>query len=129
MENDVVNAGTGWYRHAAANNVAELAGRREDRQQHCGWRDFAILRVQRPAITPLASTLSLTVPDPTTPWPAPCCTRHARMRDSGHHLGTTGTGTATMLISPDRPSTQAQILTGMIANSRVIYLLLVTSPR
>jgi prepilin-type N-terminal cleavage/methylation domain-containing protein len=124
MENDVVNAGTGWYN--AANSVASwpigvkivnnTAGGATCHPPGTSTYNAACF-----------DTLNLIVPDPTTPpgqvYVAPgtagCATPAI--------TGTTGTGTATMTISPVAPSTQAQILTGMIANSQVIFIHVGTS--
>jgi prepilin-type N-terminal cleavage/methylation domain-containing protein len=124
MENDVVNAGTGWYN--AANSVASwpigvkivnnTAGGATCHPTGTATYNSACF-----------DTLSLIVPDPTTPpgqvYVAPgtpgCATPAL--------TGTTGTGNATMTIAPIAPSTQAQILTGMIANSQVIFIHVGTS--
>jgi prepilin-type N-terminal cleavage/methylation domain-containing protein len=124
MENDVVNAGTGWYN--AANNVASwpigvkivnnVAG-----GAACHPPNTATYNA------PCFDILSLIVPDPTTPpgqvYVAPgtpgCATAAT--------TGITGTGTSTMLISPIAPSTQAQLLSGFIANSQVIFIHVGTS--
>ena len=124
MENDVVNAGTGWYN--AANNVASWPIGVKIVNNTAGGATC------HPAGTSTYNTacfdtLSLIVPDPTTPpgqvYVAPgtpgCATPAT--------TGTTGTGTATMTISPVAPSTQAQLLTGLIANSQVIFIHVGTS--
>ncbi len=124
MENDVVNAGTGWYN--AANNVASWPVGVKIVNNTAGGATC------HPAGTATYNascfdTLSLIVPDPTTPpgqvYVAPgtagCATPAL--------TGTTGSGTATMTISPLAPSTQAQLLTGMIANSQVIFIHVGTS--
>ncbi len=124
MENDVVNAGTGWYN--SANNVASwpigvkivnnVAG-----GTTCHPANSATYT------TSCFDTLSLIVPDPTTPpgqvYVAPgtpgCATPAT--------TGITGTGTSTMIVSPIAPSTQAQLLSGLIANSQVIFVHVGTS--
>jgi prepilin-type N-terminal cleavage/methylation domain-containing protein len=124
MENDVVNAGTGWYN--AANNVASWPVGIKIVNNVTGGTTC------HPAnsATYNAScfdTLSLIVPDPATPpgqvYVAPgtpgCATPAT--------TGTTGTGNSTMLISPIAPSTQAQLLSGMIAGSQVIFIHVGTS--
>ncbi len=124
MENDVVNAGTGWYN--AANSVASwpigvkivnnTAG-----GATCHPANSATYNAS------CFDTLSLIVPDPTTPpgqvYVAPGTAGCATPATTG----TTGTGTATMTISPVAPSTQAQILSGMIAHSQVIFIHVGTS--
>src|ERR1700761_8648834 len=115
MENDVVNAGTGWYN--AANNVASWPIGVKIVNNTAGGATC------HPAGTATYNaacfdTLSLIVPDPTTPpgliYVSPgtpgCATPSL--------TGTTGSGTATMTISPVAPATQAQILAGMIAGSQ-----------
>ena len=124
MENDVVNAGTGWYN--AANSVASWPIGIKIVNNTAGGATC------HPANTSTYNsscfdTLSLIVPDPTTPpgqvYVAPgtagCATPAI--------TGTTGTGNATMLITPVAPSTQSQILSGMIANSQVIFIHVGTS--
>jgi prepilin-type N-terminal cleavage/methylation domain-containing protein len=124
MENDVVNAGTGWYN--AANNVASwpvgvkivnnVAG-----GATCHPPGTATYNA------PCFDTLSLIVPDPTTPpglvYVAPGTPGCAAPATTG----LTGTGTSTMTISPVAPSTQLQLLSGMIANSQVIFIHVGTS--
>jgi prepilin-type N-terminal cleavage/methylation domain-containing protein len=124
MENDIVNAGTGWYN--AANNVASWPVGVKIVNNTAGG---ATCHPANSATynAPCFDTLSLIVPDPTTPpgqvYVAPgtpgCATPAI--------TGTTGSGNATMLISPIAPSTQAQLLTGMIANSQVIFIHVGTS--
>lgn len=124
MENDVVNAGTGWYN--AANTVASWPIGVKIVNNVAGGATC------HPAGTATYNsacfdTLSLIVPDPTTPpgqvYVAPgtagCATPAV--------TGTTGSGTATMTISPIAPSTQAQLLSGMIAGSQVIFIHVGTS--
>jgi prepilin-type N-terminal cleavage/methylation domain-containing protein len=124
MENDVVNAGTGWYN--AANNVASWPIGVKIVNNTAGGATC------HPAGTATYNaacfdTLSLIVPDPTTPpgqvYVAPgtpgCATPAT--------TGTTGSGTTTMTISPVAPATQAQILSGMIAGSQVIFIHVGTS--
>jgi prepilin-type N-terminal cleavage/methylation domain-containing protein len=124
MENDVVNAGTGWYN--SANSVASwpvgvkivnnVAGGATCHPANSATYNAACF-----------DTLSLIVPDPTTPpgqvYVAPgtpgCATPAT--------TGTTGTGTSTMIITPIAPSTQAQLLSGLIANSQVIFIHVGTS--
>ena len=124
MENDVVNAGTGWYN--AANNFASWPVGVKIVNNTAGG---ATCHTAGTATynTACFDTLNLIVPDPTTP-PGliyvspgtPGCATPAI-------TGTTGTGNATMTISPVAPSTQAQILSGMIANSQVIFIHVGTS--
>jgi prepilin-type N-terminal cleavage/methylation domain-containing protein len=124
MENDVVNAGSGWYN--AANNVASWPVGVKIVNNTAGGATC------HPAGTSTYTsscfdTLSLIVPDPTTP-PGqvyvspgtPGCATPAT-------TGTAGSGTTTMTISPIAPSTQAQLLSGMIANSQVIFIHVGTS--
>jgi prepilin-type N-terminal cleavage/methylation domain-containing protein len=124
MENDVVNAGTGWYN--AANSVASwpigikivnnVAGGATCHPANSATYNASCFDI-----------LSLIVPDPTTPpgevYVAPgtpgCATPAT--------TGTTGTGTSTMLITPIAPSTQAQLVAGFIANSQVIFIHVGTS--
>ena len=83
MENDVVNAGTGWYN--AANNVASWPIGVKIVNNTAGG---ATCHPTGTATYNAAcfDTLNLIVPDPDdAPGPGLCCTRHARMRDSGHH--------------------------------------------
>ena len=124
MEEDVVNAGTGWY--TAANNVASWPIGVKIVNNTAGG---ATCHPAGSATYNAAcfDTLSLIVPDPATPpgliYVAPgtpgCATPAL--------TGTTGSGTTTMVISPVAPATQAQILTGMIANSQVIFIHVTTS--
>jgi hypothetical protein len=124
MEEDVVNAGTGWYN--AANNVASWPIGVKIVNNTAGGATC------HPAGTATYNaacfdTLNLIVPDPATPpgliYVAPgtpgCATPAL--------TSTTGSGTTTMVISPVAPATQAQILTGMIANSQVIFIHVTTS--
>jgi prepilin-type N-terminal cleavage/methylation domain-containing protein len=124
MEEDVVNAGTGWYN--AANNVASWPIGVKIVNNTAGG---ATCHPAGSATYNAAcfDTLSLIVPDPTTPpgevYVAPgtpgCATPAL--------TGTTGSGTTTMIISPVAPATQAQILSGMIAGSQVIFIHVGTS--
>jgi prepilin-type N-terminal cleavage/methylation domain-containing protein len=124
MENDVVNAGTGWYN--AANNFASWPVGVKIVNNTAGG---ATCHPTGTATYNAAcfDTLNLIVPDPTTP-PGliyvspgtPGCATPAL-------TGTTGTGNATMTISPVAPSTQSQLLSGMIANSQVIFIHVGTS--
>jgi prepilin-type N-terminal cleavage/methylation domain-containing protein len=130
MENDVVNAGTGWYN--SANNVASwpigvkivnnVAG-----GTTCHPANSATYT------SSCFDTLSLIVPDPTTPpgqvYVAPgtpgCATPAT--------TGTTGSGTSTMTIAPVAPTTQAQLLSGyqtgggFTVGSQVIFVHVGTS--
>jgi prepilin-type N-terminal cleavage/methylation domain-containing protein len=124
MEEDVVNAGTGWY--TAANNVASWPIGVKIVNNTAGG---ATCHPAGSATYNAAcfDTLSLIVPDPATPpgevYVAPgtpgCATPAL--------TGTTGSGTTTMIISPVAPATQAQILSGMIAGSQVIFIHVGTS--
>jgi prepilin-type N-terminal cleavage/methylation domain-containing protein len=124
MENDVVNAGTGWYN--AANSVASWPIGIKIVNNVAGGATC------HPPGTPTYNApcfdiLSLIVPDPTTPpgqvYVAPGTAGCATPASTG----TTGTGTSTMTISPIAPSTQAQLLSGFIANSQVIFIHVGTS--
>jgi prepilin-type N-terminal cleavage/methylation domain-containing protein len=124
MENDVVNAGTGWYN--AANNVAS-------------WpigvkivNNIAGGAACHPAGTatynaPCFDTLNLIVPDPTTPpglvATGAGCAAPATTGTSGAGLG----GPVSMLISPVAPTTQAQLLAGFTAASKIIFIHVGTS--
>jgi prepilin-type N-terminal cleavage/methylation domain-containing protein len=130
MENDVVNAGTGWYN--AANNVASwpvgikivnnTAGGAACHPPNSPTYDASCF-----------DTLNLIVPDPLTPpgqvYVAPgtpgCATPAT--------TGTSGTGTSTMVIAPIAPTTQAQLLSGysagggFTAGSQIIFVHVGTS--
>ena len=121
MENDVVNAGTGWYN--AANNVASWPVGVKIVNNTAGG---AACTVAGSGVYAAAcfDTLYLIVPDPTTPpgqvaSGAGCATPAT--------TGTTGAGTSTMLIAPVAPSTQAQLLTGFTVGSQVIFIHVGTS--
>jgi prepilin-type N-terminal cleavage/methylation domain-containing protein len=124
MENDVVNAGTGWYN--AANNVSS-------------WpigvkivNNVAGGAACHPAGTatynaPCFDNLYLIVPDPTTP---PGLVATGAGCTTPATTGTTGSGAGApmqMAISPVAPSTQAQLLAGFTANSQVIFMHVGTS--
>lgn len=124
MENDVVNAGTGWYN--AANSVASWPVGVKIVNNTAGGATC------HPAgtATYLAAcfdTLSLIVPDPTTPpgqvYVAPGTAGCATPASTG----TTGSGTSTMVIAPIAPTTQAQLLSGFTAGSQVIFIHVGTS--
>ena len=124
MENDVVNAGTGWYN--AANSVASWPVGVKIVNNTAGGATC------HPAgtATYLAAcfdTLSLIVPDPTTPpgqvYVAPGTAGCATPASTG----TTGSGTSTMVIAPIAPTTQAQLLSGFTTGSQVIFIHVGTS--
>jgi len=128
MENDIVNAGTGWYN--GANNVASwpigaTITNNVGGGAACHPAGTAIYNA------PCFDALTVIVPDPQTPpglvasgvgCATPAVTGNAA-----------GTGTTTMLISPVAPTTQAQLLSGYIAgggftaNSQVIFVHVGTS--
>jgi prepilin-type N-terminal cleavage/methylation domain-containing protein len=128
MENDIVNAGTGWYN--GANNVSSWPIGATITNQVTGG---AGCHPPNTAIYNIScfDTLSLIVPDPQTPpglvaSGAGCST--PALTSNG-----TGTGTQTMLISPVAPTTQSQLLNGYVsgngftANSQVIFVHVGTS--
>lgn len=119
MENDVVNAGTGWYN--AANNVSSWP---------VGVKIVNQVAGGSPCHPPSSATytslcfdnLYLIVPDPTTP-PGQVATGAGCATPAT--TGTAGTGSAgpvQMAIAPIAPTTQAQLLAGFTANSQVIFI-------
>lgn len=130
MENDVVNAGTGWYN--AANNVASWPIGIKIVNNTAGGATC------HPPGTPTYNaacfdTLNLIVPDPTTPpgqvYVAPGTAGCATPATTG----ASGTGTSTMVIAPIAPTTQAQLLSGystgggFTAGSQIIFVHVGTS--
>jgi prepilin-type N-terminal cleavage/methylation domain-containing protein len=124
MENDVVNAGTGWYN--AANNVASWPIGIKIVNNTAGG---AACHTAGTAIynAPCFDTLNLIVPDPTTPpglvATGSGCSTPATTGTTGAGLG----GPVSMLISPILPSTQAQLLAGFTAGSKIIFIHVGTS--
>jgi prepilin-type N-terminal cleavage/methylation domain-containing protein len=124
MENDIVNAGTGWYN--GTNNVASwpigatitnnVAGGAACHPPGTATYNASCFDV-----------LTLIVPDPQTP-PGQVATAGCSI------IGTAaGTGTAQLLIAPVAPTTQSQLLNGyiagggFIAGSQVIFVHVGTS--
>jgi len=124
MENDVVNAGTGWYN--AANNVSSWpVGVRIDNNAAGG------SPCHPPGTATYTSlcfdTLYLIVPDPTTP---PGLVASGAGCATPATTGIAGAGSTTpvsMDISPVAPSTQAQLLAGFTTASQVIFIHVGTS--
>jgi prepilin-type N-terminal cleavage/methylation domain-containing protein len=131
MENDVVNAGTGWYN--ASNSVASWPVGVKIVNNVLGGAAC------HPPGTPTYNTscfdvLSLVVPDPFTPpgqvYVAPGTAGCATPALTGN---TGATGTLQMTIAPILPTTQAQLLTGyqtgggFTAGSQVIFIHVGTS--
>jgi prepilin-type N-terminal cleavage/methylation domain-containing protein len=124
MEEDVVNAGTGWYN--AANNVASWPIGIKIVNNTAGGATC-----HPPGTATYNSacfdTLNLIVPDPTTPPGQVYVTPGTPGCATPATTGTSGSGTTQMTISPVAPATQAQILAGMIAGSQVIFIHVGTS--
>jgi prepilin-type N-terminal cleavage/methylation domain-containing protein len=123
MQNDVVNAGTGWY--SATNNVSSWPIGITVANNTAGGAAC------HPAGTATYNaacfdTLNVIVPDPQTPpgqvWIAPgtqpVCTSTVL---------TSGGSPATMTIAPVAPATQAQLLAGFTATSQVVFIHVTTS--
>ncbi|MGC1903837.1 MAG: prepilin-type N-terminal cleavage/methylation domain-containing protein [Candidatus Acidiferrum sp.] len=124
MENDVVNAGTGWYN--AANNVSSWPVGVTITNNVAGGATC------HPAGTatynaPCFDVLNVIVPDPATP-PGQVYAGTGTVGCSNlATTGTTGSGTSTMLISPVAPTTVGQLVSGFSGGSQVIFVHVGTS--
>jgi prepilin-type N-terminal cleavage/methylation domain-containing protein len=124
IENDVVNAGTGWYN--AANNVSSwpvgitisnnIAGGAACHPPGTSTYNASCF-----------DTLNVVVPDPATP-PGQVYAGTGTVGCSNlATTGTTGSGNSTMLISPVLPTTVSQLVSGFNSGAQVIFIHVGTS--